>query len=139
MRQAAAKKGDRILPTTPHMHKVSLSVPPSPLLLPHPCTWDITENLSTNVNIEGQPAAMVDSGGRNSGAQAHQLIPPETAFVTPLKNMNQARISSGSGSVNINRRPAARQGSDVETCDEGAAGSTGTVLVAGACKVWIGD
>jgi uncharacterized Zn-binding protein involved in type VI secretion len=91
------------------------------------------------VNIEGQPAAMVESGGVNAGAKAHKPTPPGTSFVAPPKNMNRARISAGSGSVNINRRPAARHGGDAETCDEGSAGATGTVVVAGACKVWIGD
>lgn len=137
MRQAAAKEGDQILPRGPHIHAVQVGNAISQL--PFPCVWKITESLSSNVNIEGKRAATVGSGGDNSGgASAHQPAPGSRFVSPPPGKMDKATITQGSNKVFINRKPAARHSSTAETCNEMIAAASATVVVAGACKVWIG-
>jgi uncharacterized Zn-binding protein involved in type VI secretion len=138
MRQAAAKRGDQILPQGPHIHAVQVGNAISQL--PFPCVWKITESLSNNVNIEGKPAATVGSGGDNSGgASAHQPAPGSRFVSPPPGKMDKAAITQGSSKVFINRKQAARNGGLAETCNEPVGAASGTVVVAGACKVWIGE
>src|SRR5262249_49141413 len=138
-RQAAASEGDQIVPTGTHSHWVNMPHPPTPLLLPYPCVWKISENLSPNVRIAGQPAALGGSGGDNAKAGNPHKWPPGTSFVHPPKNMDLATITAGSGHVRINGRGAARNGDTCDTCNEPNGASSGRVVVSGQSTVWIGD
>ena len=136
MRQPAAKHGDQIVPSIPHTHFMVVPGSPSPVPIPHPCVWEISENLSSNVNIEGQPAAIAGSGGNNSGAKAHKPLPPGTAFATPPPTMDRSKITSGSGTVRINGKSAARSGDVCTTCNEPVNALSGIVVA--TSTVWIG-
>ena len=137
MRQPAARKGDQIVSKPTHTHTVIVPGP-STTRFPHPCVWEVSENLSPNVNIEGQPAATVGSGGNNADNKAHQPLPLgiATAFATPPPTMDRAKITAGSSTVNINRKSAARSGDACFTCDESGGDSSGKVI--SVSTVWIG-
>ena len=66
------------------------------------------------MRIEGQPAATVDSVAENS--PKHLPVPPGTSFVTTPSN--RGTVSSGSGSVRIHGKAAARVGDPVRTCND---------------------
>ena len=134
MRKPAAKQDDLIIPTSPHMHTVTVPGP-STAKLPHLCVWKISENLSASVNIERQPAATVGSGGKTD-ALTHPPTPPGIAFATPPTNMNEAEITKGSTTVNINGKRAARSGDACSTCNEAGPDSSGMVIA--LSTVWIG-
>jgi uncharacterized Zn-binding protein involved in type VI secretion len=134
----AAKQGDQIVPVGVHLHVVKLPSPAPPGPLAHPCVWEITKNLSADVFIHSQAAAMKDSGGENTGAKKHAVTKPGLDFLRPPPNMDQAAIADGSRSVFINKRPAARAGDPADTCHEAPGAKTGSVVIAGTCTVFIG-
>jgi uncharacterized Zn-binding protein involved in type VI secretion len=126
MGQPAAKKGDKVMAIDQHTI-ISAGVGS---LVPHPFTGIIDGALSSNVNILGQAAATVDSTATNTPPH----IPIGGTFATPPSN--KATISSGSGSVNINGKKAARTGDKARTCDEvtqevGSVLAVGTVMIGG--------
>jgi uncharacterized Zn-binding protein involved in type VI secretion len=134
----AAKQGDQIVPVGPHLHFVKVPAPVNIAQLPHPCVWEITKEVSSNVFIHSQPAATQGSGGENTGPKAHKPLPPGTDFVKPPRNMNKASIVAGSGSVFINKRAAARAGDAADTCNDPGSAKSGSVVVSGMCTVFIG-
>ena len=88
-------------------------------IAPHGC-WSggVITGASSNVIIEGKPAARVDDPG-----SPHSWICPEPP------PPHGVVISSGSGTVMINGKPAARVG-DSTNC--------GSVIIGGSSKVVIG-
>src|SRR5438128_9155054 len=96
MGQPAAKQGDQIVAMDQHI--VLPPAPAPPVSLPHPFTGVINGNLSSDVNIMGLPAAIVDSTADNS--PPHLPTPPGTAFQKPPAN--KATINQGSPTVTIN-------------------------------------
>ena len=131
VRQAAAKKGDRIEATDIHVVMVPAGASLVPTPLPHLFKGVLGGGLSRNVNIMKKPAATVDSTADN--APAHVPTSPGTSFQNAPKNTG--RITQGSGTVNINGKPAARHGDTAETCNDpndkpvGKLVATGTVLI----------
>jgi uncharacterized Zn-binding protein involved in type VI secretion len=131
MGQPAAKQGDRIVAVDTHIVMAPSPGGPAPTPLPHPFAGIINGNLSGNVNIMGRPAATVDSTADNT--PPHVPTPPGTAFQQPPSN--RATIKSGSATVRINGRMAARQGDSALTCNDpadlpaGTVTATGTVLI----------
>jgi uncharacterized Zn-binding protein involved in type VI secretion len=127
MGQPAAKQGDQIVATDMHLIQ-----PPSAaqVLMPHPFTGVLDGNLSRNVTIMGQPAATHGSTATNT--------PPHTpsggSFVKPPAN--RGTIQTGSASVKINGKPAARSGDKALTCDDSSALPMGKVVAVGT--VFIG-
>lgn len=109
MGQPAAKKGDQI--TAMHMHMVLVAPGPVPTPTPFPFAGQIDDGLSTDVNIEGQPAATKDSTASN---QPQHIAAAGSFAMAPS---NKAQIMSGSSSVNINGKPAARMGDPASACD----------------------
>ena len=110
-----AKKGDKVVGVCTHTVLVPAPpAPPIPTPLPHPFTGTIDGNLSSNVKIQGQDAAVMGSTAKNS--PSHIATPPGTSFVAPP--MNKATISKGSATVLINNKPAARMGDLAVTCSE---------------------
>ena len=100
-------------------------------LVPHPFTGIIDGALSSNVNVMGQAAATVDSTATNTPPHIPSV---PGSFKTPPSN--KATISSGSSSVNINGKKAARAGDKARTCDEvtqevGTVVAVSTVLIGG--------
>jgi uncharacterized Zn-binding protein involved in type VI secretion len=132
MGQPAAKQGDQVIAVDTHIVMVPSPGGPVPTPLPHPFAGIISGNLSSNVNIMGRPAAMVDSTADN--IPPHISTPPGTAFQKPPSN--KATIKIGSPTVKINGRMAARQGDSALTCNDPADLPAGTVIAVGT--VFIG-
>ena len=133
MGQPAAKLGDKIVAVDTHIFMIPAPPgPPVPTPLPSPFNGTIASGCSTNVMIEGKPAAVVGSTANN--------VPPHPPQGGPLQKpaTNQGKIIMGSTTVMINNKPAARMGDTAETCNDPAPLPVGKVVVAGAPKVLIG-
>jgi uncharacterized Zn-binding protein involved in type VI secretion len=131
MGQPAAKQGDQIVATDTHIVMVPSAPSPVPTPLLHPFTGIINDGLSADVNIMGMPAATVDSTADN--APPHIPTPPGTTFQKPPAN--KATIQSGSPTVKINGKMAARNGDTAMTCNDpddlpvGQVVALGTVII----------
>lgn len=131
MGQPAAKQGDHI--TAVDTHIILIPAPPGPPIptpLPHPFNGLIDNGLSTNVNIEGRPAATVGSSASNTPPH----IPQGGPFQMPPSN--QGKIIMGSMTVLINNKPAARNGDTALTCNDPTDMPVGKVIAVG--RVMIG-
>jgi uncharacterized Zn-binding protein involved in type VI secretion len=132
MSQPAAKQGDHILATDTHIVLVPSPGGPVPTPTPFPFNGIINGNLSSNVKIMGLPAATM--GSQASNTPPHVTPPPTTFQVPPT---NKGVILKGSSSVFINRKPAARNGDQAQSCADPAPNmaakvvATGTVLIGG--------
>ena len=134
MGQPAAKMGDKIVAVDTHIFMLPPPGPGSPIPTPLPSPFNglIAGGCSTNVMIEGKPAAVVGSTANN--------VPPHPPQGGPLQKpaTNQGKIIIGSMTVKINGKAAARMGDTCETCNDPAPAPVGKVVVAGAPKVLIG-
>lgn len=119
MGKPAAKQGDQVTATDYHL--IQPPGPSSPVLVPHQFVGIINSNLSTNVNIESVPAAFLGSIAANQPPH----VPIGGSFITPPQN--KADIISGSATVFINSKPAARSGDIATTCNDPAPLPVGTV------------
>ena len=138
MGMAAAKQGDKIEAMDVHLNQEG-SEPPVPTPR-HPFKGIIGGNrdgsLSSNVNIMGRAAATTGSTAKND--PEHKPI-RGTEFPEVLKILkkptNLGTIQTGSRTVFINRKPAARNGDKALTCNdpkdlpEGTVVATGTVMI----------
>lgn len=122
MGQPAAKQGDQVMATDTHILMIPSPGGPVPTPLPHPFTGMIDGALSGDVNIQGLPAAV--QGSSASNLPPH--IPQGGPFQTPPAN--SATIQTGSSSVFINGKPAARNGDTATTCNDPADLPAGTVV-----------
>lgn len=127
----AAKKGDMITATDTHIVMIPSPGGPVPTPLPHPFMGQLDNALSGDVNIDGQPAAVVGSKATNTPSH----IPQGGPFQTPPKDQGEVMI--GSATVFINGKAAARNGDTALTCNDPADMPVGTVMVA-ASTVMIG-
>jgi uncharacterized Zn-binding protein involved in type VI secretion len=129
MGQPAAKQGDRITAVDTHLIQPPGTSPPVPV--PHPFSGIIDGGLSSNVNIQGLPAATLGSTATNTPPH----IPQGGSFVIPPRNRGQ--IIRGSATVFINSQPAARAGDTALTCNDpvdlpvGTVSAVGTVFIGG--------
>ncbi len=130
MGQPAAKQGDQVMATDTHVIMISTPGGPVPTPLPHPFAGMLDGSLSSDVNVEGKPAAVQGSTATNSPAH----VPQGGPFQKPPSN--RATVQLGSGTVFINGKPAARNGDKAMTCNDPADLPTGTVIAAGT--VFIG-
>jgi uncharacterized Zn-binding protein involved in type VI secretion len=128
MSPPAAKKGDQVTALDTHM--IQPPGPTSPVSVPHPFIGIIDGALSSDVNIEGLAAATVDSTATNTPSH----VPIGGSFVNPPSN--KAKITTGSGTVKINGKKAARAGDTAETCNDPKDAPVGTVVA--VSKVNIG-
>ncbi|MEM7586323.1 MAG: PAAR domain-containing protein [Acidobacteriota bacterium] len=126
MSQPAAKLGDQILATDTHVI-VTPSGAAAPV--PHPFAGSVDGDTSSDVLIEGQPAATVGSTANN--APPH--VPQGGSFQTPPSN--RGSITVGSGTVLINGSPAARMGDTATTCNDPADQPVGQVLASGSVLI----
>ena len=131
MGQPAAKKGDQVVAVDTHIVMVP-GPSPVPTPLPHPFAGVIAGGLSGDVNIMGMPAATVDSTADNT--PPHIPTPPGVSFQSPPSN--KATIKTGSATVKINGKMAARSGDTATTCNDPSDLPAGTVVAVGT--VFIG-
>jgi uncharacterized Zn-binding protein involved in type VI secretion len=113
MGQPAAKQGDKVMANDIHIIMIPAPPgPPVPTPLPHPFMGILQQGLSNDVKIQGMPAATV-----NSIAVA---MPPHIPQGGPFQKppSNQGKIMMGSTTVFINKKPAARAGDTVMTCND---------------------
>jgi uncharacterized Zn-binding protein involved in type VI secretion len=129
MGQPAAKQGDTIIATDIHVVLIPSPGGTVPTPLPHPFTGVINGNLSTNVMIMGMPAATQTSTAMNTPPH----IPQGGPFQRPPSN--QGQIISGSPTVMINGKPAARNGDTALTCNDPVDAPNGTVVAVGTVMI----
>ena len=131
MSQPAAKQGDTITATDIHIIMIPSPGGPVPTPLPHPFNGIIDGGLSSDVLIEGRPAATMGSTATNTPPH----IPQGGPFQIPPTN--QGRIITGSATVLINGKQAARNADTAMTCNDpvempmGQVIATGMVLIGG--------
>jgi uncharacterized Zn-binding protein involved in type VI secretion len=131
MGQPAAKEGDKITATDTHIVMVPSPTGAVPTPLPHPFSGTINGNLSSDVKITSKKAATVDSTADNS--PAHTPTPPGTSFQSPPAN--KGTIKTGSSSVKINGKAAARNGDTAETCNDPKDLPVGKVVASGTVVI----
>jgi uncharacterized Zn-binding protein involved in type VI secretion len=98
----------------------------------HPFDGILNGALSSDVNIMGRPAATADSTADN--IPPHAPAAPGSAFKSPPAN--KATIKTGSSTVKINGKMAARNGDTAMTCNDPVDLPVGKVVAAGT--VFIG-
>jgi uncharacterized Zn-binding protein involved in type VI secretion len=128
MSPPAAKEGDRVLALDTHM--IQPPGPSSPVPTPHPFSGILDGKLSGDVTVQSKAAATVDSTATNKPSH----VPIGGSFVNPPSN--KAKITTGSGTVTINGKKAARAGDTAETCNDPKDAPVGSVVA--VSKVNIG-
>jgi uncharacterized Zn-binding protein involved in type VI secretion len=129
MSQPAAKQGDQITAMDTHIIMIPSPSGAVPTPLPHPFNGVIDGNLSTNVQIMGMPAATHGSTATNMPPH----IPQGGPFQRPPSNRGQ--IITGSATVLINGKPAARMGDQAMTCNDPVDLPIGTVVASGTVMI----
>ena len=129
MGQPAAKKGDQVMATDIHIVLIPTPGGPVPMPLPNPFTGILKDKLSDDVKIESQPAATVDSIANNNPPH----IPQGGPFQKPPSN--KGKIITGSSTVKINGKAAARNNDKAETCNDPADLPNGTVIATGTVLI----
>ncbi len=127
MGQPAAKQGDRI--TAIDTHLIQPPGPSSPVPTPNPFNGIIDGSLSSDVMIQGRPAATANSTATNIPPH----IPVGGTFVNPPKN--RGTIIQGSTTVTINGKAAARSGDTARTCNDPVDAPVGTVVAVGTVMI----
>ena|SRR6185312_17075704 len=131
MGQPAAKQGDRVVGVDTHIVMVPSPAGPTPTPLPHPFAGMLAGGLSSNVNIMGKAAATVGSTADNT--PPHVPTAPGTGFQKPPTN--KGTVQSGSPTVMINNKPAARAGDPALTCNDPADLPAGKVVAVGTVMI----
>ena len=129
MGQPAAKQGDKVVAVDIHIIMVPSPGGPVPTPIPHPFNGMIDASLSSNVMIMGMPAATMGSIADNIPPH----IPMGGSFSKPPTN--KAQIITGSPTVMINSKPAARNGDTALTCNDPVDLPQGTVVAIGTVFV----
>jgi uncharacterized Zn-binding protein involved in type VI secretion len=108
----AAKQGDKVLAVDIHIIMIPTPGGPVPTPLPHPFNGTLLQALSTDVTIEGMPAATVDS--------IAMCTPPHIPQGGPFQKppSMQGKVFMGSATVFIDGKPAARMGDICMTCND---------------------
>jgi uncharacterized Zn-binding protein involved in type VI secretion len=127
MSPAAAKQGDRVTATDQHLIQPPGTAPPSPV--PHPFSGIINGSLSGDVKIQGRAAATVDSTAKNTPPH----VPQGGSFVNPPSN--RGTIVTGSATVKINGKEAARAGDTAKTCNDPVDAPVGTVVATSTVNI----
>lgn len=131
MGQPAAKANDQVVGVDTHIVMVPSPGGPVPTPLPHPFSGIINGGTIDSVKIAGQPAAVVGSTADNT--PAHIPTPPGVSFQKPPSN--KATIQTGSASVKIGGKKAARLGDTAKSCNDPADAPTGSVVAAGTVLI----
>jgi uncharacterized Zn-binding protein involved in type VI secretion len=131
MGQPAAKKDDQVTAVDIHIVLVQAGPVTTPTPLPHPFSGQLNGSLSSDVKIAGKEAAVVGSTADNS--PQHTPTPPGMSFQVPPQN--QATVLTGSATVMINSKPAARSGDTAQTCNDPAPLPAGTIVASGTVMI----
>ncbi|WP_245931324.1 PAAR domain-containing protein [Actinokineospora auranticolor] len=126
----AARMGDRVVGTDIHILLVPSAGGPVPTPTPLPFTGIITDGCSRDVLICGQPAAVVGSTAENT--PPHVAPPPTTFQKQPT---NRGTITTGSATVLINGKCAARANDIVRTCHDPVDQPTGSIIAVSTVDV----
>lgn len=132
MPQPAARQGDPVTGTDTHIVLVPSPGGPVPTPTPLPFAGKLTSGLSTDVLINGLPAATVNSIAQN---MPPHLPPPGASFSKPPTNMG--RVLVGSTMVLANGKGLARLGDQVQTCNDPVDAPT-SVIAGGSTDVLVG-
>jgi uncharacterized Zn-binding protein involved in type VI secretion len=147
MGKPIAKQGDRIVGVDIHNVMNAESGVTAPLELPFEGTLML--ELSPNVLVNGLYAATVGSIAENVPPHEAQVVPNSLTVITP--ETNQGKVATGSETVKINGKSAARLGDFAETCHDipppvptppgtpPAQEPTPTIVVMGPNNVFAGD
>ena len=127
MGQPAARQGDRITAIDTHM--IQPPGPTSPVPVPHPFSGIIDGGTSADVTIGGAAAATKDSTATNTPPH----LPIGGSFVNPPSN--KGTIVTGSMTVTINGKAAARAGDTAKTCNDPTDLPVGNVVAAGTVTI----
>jgi uncharacterized Zn-binding protein involved in type VI secretion len=126
----AAKQGDKVIAVDTHIVMIPSPGGPVPTPTPMPFQGTLSGSLSASVQIEDQAAAV--QGSMAANAPAH--VPQGGPFQKPPSN--QATVQTGSGTVLIEDKPAARHGDTAMTCNDPADAPKGKIIA--ASKVLVG-
>jgi uncharacterized Zn-binding protein involved in type VI secretion len=132
MPQPAARQGDPVTGTDTHIVLVPSPGGPVPTPAPLPFAGKLMSGLSTDVFVNGLPAATVNSVAQNLPPH---LPPPGTSFSKPPANMGTVIL--GSATVLVNGRGAARVGDQVKTCNDPVDAPT-AAITGGSANVLVG-
>lgn len=133
MGQPAARSNDPVVGIDIHIVMVPSATGSVPTPLPHPFSGTITGDTIASVKIGGQEAAVVGSEATNS--PSHIPTPPGVSFQNPPSN--KGKVDSGSTTVKIGGKAAARVGDPVKTCNDPVDADT-SAITAGETAVMIG-
>ena len=122
MPQPAARQNDPVVGTDTHILLVPSPGGPVPTPTPLPFNGKLLSALSTNVYINGRPAATQNSIAQN--VPPH-IAPPPSTFQKPPTN--QGKVVTGSPTVLVNGKPLARVGDPVMTCNDPVDAPTGSI------------
>ena len=129
MGQPAAKQGDTVTATDTHVVLVPSPGGPVPTPLRFPFVGKITSGCSTTVFIQGMPAAVVGSQAMNEPPH----VPASGSFAN--QPTNQATVLSGSPTVAIDGKPAARNGDKATTCNDPSPLPIGVIVAVGTVQI----
>jgi uncharacterized Zn-binding protein involved in type VI secretion len=101
---------------------------PVPTPLPHTFSGTLEQSLASTVTIDGKAAATKDSVAINN--PPHIPTPPGVSFQKPPDN--KGPVITGSATVMIDGKAAARLGDSVQSCDGMSS------IVSGSATVMIG-
>lgn len=121
---------DQVVATDIHIILIPSPGGPVPTPLPHPFSGRLQTGLSSDVMINGLPAATVNSVAVN-------LPPYSQGGPFQMPPSNQGRVTMGSTTVLIDGQGAARMGDTVTTCNDPADLPVGSI-VTGSQGVLIG-
>jgi uncharacterized Zn-binding protein involved in type VI secretion len=125
MAQPAAKLGDQVLGTDVHVVLVPSAGGPVPTPRSMPFTGRIVSGCSSDVLIEGKPAATHGSVAINQPPH----VPSGGTFAHPPDN--RGTLIALDAMVLVNGKPLARSGDKALTCNDPAPAPTATVLATG--------
>jgi len=128
MPQPAARQNDPVTGTDIHILMVPSPGGPVPTPTPLPYAGQLALSLSTDVLINGRPAAT-----QGSKSQQTPHIPP---FPFQRPPTNQGTVIIGSPTVLVNGKPLARLGDQVATCNDPVDAPT-SVISAGSPDVMV--
>jgi uncharacterized Zn-binding protein involved in type VI secretion len=128
----AARQNDPVVGTDTHILLVPSPGGPVPTPTPLPFQGKLLSGLSTDVFIDGLPAATVDSVAQNLPPH---IAPPPATFQKPPAN--QGTVLAGSTTVLVNGKGLARVGDQVKTCNDPVDAPT-SQIAAGSGDVFAG-
>ncbi|WBQ06488.1 PAAR domain-containing protein [Kribbella sp. CA-293567] len=129
MGRPAAKLGDQVVGTDIHIVLVPSPGGPVPTPTPLPFSGKITTGCSTDVLIEGKPAAIHGSVATNLPPH----LPAGGSFAKPPDN--RGTVIATSLSVLVNGKPLAKAGDQVLSCNDPVPAPTCSILTAGLVLV----